>query len=521
MNLSSIMGEYTQHDNFTAVASLSLVLAAAIALLAALYSRLRNSKRPPLPPSPPSKLITGHLHLLDQLPNQSLYKLAKIYGPLIQLRLGVVPVVVASTAEMAREFLKVNDSVCASRPRMAAQKIITYNFTDIGWAAYGAHWRQLRKICTLELFTHRRMQETAKVRARELADTMAGIYRDRETSINMNTRIFSLTMNVINQMVMRKKPFSGSDTTEAREFIDLINGVFMVWGAFNIGDYIPGLSIFDFQGYIGMAKVLHKKLDHLLDKVIEEHIQRRMAKSDEPPDFVDVLLALTLEDGSKVSHKTIKGIIVDMIAGGTDTAAVTIEWALSELMRKPHILKKAQEEMDRVVGRDRVVDESDLPNLPYLECIVKEALRLHPSVPILRHESIEDCVVAGYRIPKGTGIMINVWAIGRDSATWENPMEFDPDRFISAGNTLDVRGNHFDLIPFGSGRRMCPGMPLGISMLQMSLGRFIQCFDWGLPPEMKSAEEIDMTETFGLTVPRKYPLHAVPIPRLPAHLYQA
>ncbi|KAL6646998.1 hypothetical protein ACP70R_014435 [Stipagrostis hirtigluma subsp. patula] len=239
-------------------------------------------------------------------------------------------------------------------------------------------------------------------------------------------------------------------------------------------------------------------------------------------DMVDQLLQLADDPNLEVpiERDGVKAFTLDLIAGGTDTSSVTVEWAMSELLRNPEALAMATEELDRVVGGHRLVTEGDIPNLPYLEAVVKETMRLHPVAPLLTPRvSREDTFVpgaGGYRIPAGTRVFVNVWAIGRDPAVWEAPEEFRPERF--AGSAVDVRGHDFGLLPFGSGRRMCPGLPLGLRMVQLTLASLLQGFAWRLPDGV-AAPELSMEEKFGLTMPRLVPLEAVAEPRLPAHLY--
>jgi cytochrome P450 len=190
---------------------------------------------------------------------------------------------------------------------------------------------------------------------------------------------------------------------------------------------------------------------------------------------------------------------------------------MSELLRNPEVLAKATEELDRVIGRDRLVAEEDIPNLPYMEAVVKETMRLHPVAPLLTPRLCrEDVSVGGYDVPAGTRVLINIWAIGRDPAVWEAPMAFRPERFVGSG--VDVKGQDLELLPFGSGRRMCPGIGLGLKMVHMILANLLHAFAWRLPDGV-AAEDLSMEETFGLTVPRRVPLEAVAEPKLPAHLY--
>lgn len=208
-----------------------------------------------------------------------------------------------------------------------------------------------------------------------------------------------------------------------------------------------------------------------------------------------------------------------MIAGGTESSAVTVEWAISELLKRPEIIKKATEELDRVIGRERWVEEKEIQTLPYIEAIVKETMRLHPVAPMLvPRQTREDVTINGYDIPAGTRVLVNVWTIGHDPAVWENPDEFRPERFLE--KSIDVKGHDFELLPFGSGRRMCPGYNLGLKVIQVSLANLLHGFNWTLPDGMKNAD-LSMEEIFGLSTPKKDPLQAVVEPRLPAHLYGA
>ena len=204
----------------------------------------------------------------------------------------------------------------------------------------------------------------------------------------------------------------------------------------------------------------------------------------------------------------------DIFVAGTDTSAITIEWALAELINHPDMMKKAREEIDSVVGKNRLVEESDIINLPYLQALVKETLRFHPPSPISIRESTEDCSINGYEIPAKTRVFINVWAINRDPNHWENPLEFRPERFIveDGKSQLDVRGQHYHYFPFGSGRRACPGTTLALHMVHSTLADMVQCFDWKVIGG--NGTTVDMEEGTGFTLPRAHPLICVPITRI-------
>ncbi|KAK8637420.1 hypothetical protein V6N13_064839 [Hibiscus sabdariffa] len=248
---------------------------------------------------------------------------------------------------------------------------------------------------------------------------------------------------------------------------------------------------------------------------------------DDDTNMVDELLAFYSEEAKanesddvnsiRLTRDNIKAIIMDVMFGGTETVASAIEWALSELMRSPKDMTRVQWELAEVVGLDRRMEESDLDKLPYLKCCVKETLRLHPPIPLLHHETAEETVVAGYRIPAKSRVMINAWAIGRDRDSWEDPESFKPSRFVKEGMP-DFKGGDFEFIPFGSGRRSCPGMQLGLYAVELGVGQLLHCFTWELGDGMKPTE-LDMSDEFGLTAPRATRLYAVPKNRLLCPLF--
>lgn len=183
---------------------------------------------------------------------------------------------------------------------------------------------------------------------------------------------------------------------------------------------------------------------------------------------------------------------------------------MAEALKNPETMKKAKAELEEVIGKGKVIDEADISRLPYLRCMVKETLRIHPPVPFLIPRRVEQEVeVCGYTVPKNSQVFVNVWAIGRDPDIWENPLEFKPERFMES--EVDMRGRDFELIPFGAGRRICPGLPLAVRMVPVMLGSLLNSFDWKLESGI-GPKELDMEEKFGITLQKAQPLRAVPIP---------
>ncbi|KAK6941286.1 Cytochrome P450, partial [Dillenia turbinata] len=340
-----------------------------------------------LPPGPKPWPITGNLNLLGPLPHQSLHKLSQRYGPLMQLRFGSYPVIVASNAEMAKQILRTHDPIFASRPPTAAGKYTTYNYSNITWAPCGPHWRLGRKIFHTELFSSKRLESYEYIRVEEMRAFVCRLYASCGKAIVLKEHLSRTTLSIISRIVLGKKYFSESkhenEIITHEELQEMFDELFFLNGVLNIGDWIPWIGFLDLQGYVKRMKAVYKKLDRFYQHVLDEHRARRAeAKKYEPKDMVDLLLQLA-DDPSvevKLTFDGVKGFTQDLIAGGTDTSANALEWAMSELLKHPYLIDKATEELDRVIGRQRWVEEKDTPNLPYIDAIMKETMRLHPAL---------------------------------------------------------------------------------------------------------------------------------------------
>ncbi|XP_048554036.1 trimethyltridecatetraene synthase-like [Triticum urartu] len=507
------------------LASFPGVMLATVLLVSCLLSRHR-SRGYNLPPGPKPWPIIGNLNLIGKLPHRSIHALSRQYGPLMHLRFGSFPVLVGSSVKMAKFFLKTHDVAFTDRPKTAAGKYTTYNYSDITWSPYGAYWRQARKMCLTELFSAKRLQSYEYIRSEETAALVRGLYGGGASRVLvLKDYLSTASLNVITRMVLGKKYLekevrngAGVVITTPEEFKWMLDELFFLNGVFNIGDSIPWLNWMDLQGYVKRMKKLSKMFDQFLEHVVDEHSERRRREeqSFESKDMVDVLLQYASDPSLevKLNRDSVKAFTQDLIAGGTESSAVTVEWAISELLKKPTLFAKATEELDRVVGRARWVTEEDMWSLPYVEAIMKETMRLHPVAPMLVPRlSREDTSIDGYDILSGTQVLVSVWSIGRDPELWEAPEEFMPERFLDS--RLDVKGQDYELLPFGSGRRMCPGYNLGLKVIQLSLANLLHGFVWRLPDGM----ELSMDEIFGLSTPRKFPLEVVVEPKLHTHLY--
>ncbi|KAL3638656.1 hypothetical protein CASFOL_016563 [Castilleja foliolosa] len=508
--------------------SLELLAFLFIAALAFISKTLYNPTRPDkkLPPGPKPWPIIGNLNLIGSIPHQSLHSLSQKYGELMQLKFGKSPVVVASSPEMAKQFLQTHDIVFASRPALAAGKYTAFNYSDMTWAPYGPHWRQARKIYLSEVFNAKRLDSFKQIRIEESRSFISRLYTLTGQPVVIRDHLSRYALSTISRMVLSDKYASESEGQGEKSVVmmDELRGMLDEWfylnGVFNIGDWIPWLSFLDLQGYVRKMKALNKKLDKFLTYVINDHRARQaIGKDFIPKDMVDVLIQQADDPNLdvKLTGDRVKGLLQDLLAGGTDTSATTLEWTIHEILKHPYAIEKAKDELNKVIGRNRWVDENDFSKLPYIDSIIMESLRLHPLATLLApHYAIEDCNVLGYDISKGTTVFINTWSIGRDPKAWDEPEKFSPERFL--GKEIDMLGSNFALLPFGSGRRRCPGYNLGLKIVRTTLANLIHGFDLRLVEGMR-VEDICIEEEYGLTTHPKKPLHVIFEPTLPSHLY--
>eukprot|EP01018_Ginkgo_biloba_P006202 Gb_19800 [translate_table: standard] len=490
-----------------------------VGVIGYVISGMRRRKR--LPPGPSGWPVMGNLPLLGKMPHHSLHRLARQFGPIMYLKLGTTHTVVASSPGIAKEFLKTNDANFANRPGNAGAKYMAYDSNDLVWAPYGPRWRMLRKVCNIHLFAGKALDDFQAVREEEvrlMVTSIAQHQRQGQGAVNLGEVLNVCTANVLGQIMLSKRVFE-SQGSEAGEFREMVLELMVLAGVFNIGDFVPSLAWMDLQGVQAKMKKLHQRFDDFFGRILREHQNGHGS----PADFLSVLLSLRNNadgEGGQLTDTDMKALLLDLFTAGTDTSSSTVEWAITELIRHPDMMAKCRDEIDTVVGRTRKLKEADIQNLSYLQAVVKETFRLHPSTPLLLPRMAgEACEVGGYHIPKDTRLMVNVWGMGRDPDVWEKPLEFDPDRFWLQNTHIDMRGTDFELIPFGAGRRICAGFNMGIRMVQFMLATLLHSFDWSLP-DGQTPQTLNMEEAFGITLQRAVPLLVLPSPRLPAHLYQ-
>ncbi|KAI7749282.1 hypothetical protein M8C21_004273 [Ambrosia artemisiifolia] len=458
-----------------------------------------------LPPSPPSIPIIGHLHLINGHVHRVFQHLSNKYGPVMALRFGSRPVVVITSPSAVEECFTKNDIILANRPLLLSGKYLDYDHSTVGAAPYGQLWRDLRRIMTLELFSTARLKSYSSVREDEVRSLIKNLYLDcfeDFTKVEMRSRIQGLSFNIVMKMIADKRFFGTGieDLAEASQFKDVIREVFEVSGASNPGDFIPFLRWMDFQGYEKRLLKLQKKCDRFSQNLIEEIRTKRSSERGNEKTFIDAMLSLQQSEPEYYTDDLIKGNILTLLQAGTDTSSVTIEWAMALLLNHPDVLNRARVELDNDIGQTRLVEETDLTNLPYIQYIVNETLRLFPAGPLLvPHEPSQDCTIGGFDVARGTIVLVNAWAIHRDPVVWDEPLSFKPERFEKLGND----GNRF--IPFGMGRRQCPGSGLANRIMVLALASLIQCFEW----ERVGEELVSLSEGKGLTMPKDIPLEAM------------
>ncbi|XP_043717812.1 cytochrome P450 CYP736A12-like [Telopea speciosissima] len=471
-----------------------------------------------LPPGPRGIPILGNLLTLGDLPHRTLHQMAQKYGPIMFIRLGFVPTVVVSSAQAAELFLKTHDNVFASRPYTMGPQYVSYGNKGLLFAQYGAYWRSMRKLCTIELLSATKVDSFKKMRREEVGIFVRSLKEAAEAGavVDMTAKVGSLIEDMTFRMLIGSKVDNVHLNSVVEEYHNLL-------GTFNLADFFPYIEKLDLQGLGRHMKEISRAFDGFLEKIIDDHINNPKERNNNQKDFIDVMLSLMVESEHMqveeqrymIDRASIKGIILDMILAAIDTSAVTIEWAFSELLKNPKVMESLKEELKNNVGIDQLVEEEDLVKLVYLDMVVKEAMRIHPIAPLLApHESLEDITINGYHIPKKSRVIINAWAIQRDPNVWstyDDAEKFLPERFKETN--IDIHGRDFQLIPFGSGRRGCPGINLGLTVVKLVLGQLVHGFDWELPNGM-SPNDLDMTEKFGLSVPRANHLLAVPSYRL-------
>ncbi|GAB4849551.1 hypothetical protein Ancab_004345 [Ancistrocladus abbreviatus] len=488
-----------------------------------LYKRVSNQSKSTrnIPPSPQKLPIIGNIHQLGTHPYRSLQSLSQQYGDLMLLHLGSRPTLIVSSASAAQEIMKTHDAVFSNRPNhLSVFGRLLYNRKDVAAAPYGEYWRQMRSLIVLQMLSHKRVQSFHRVRVEETVLMLEKIARSSPSSMNLSEMFVMLTNDVVCRVAFGRK-YSG-EGVGCTNFKQILKDFVELLGGFYVGDFIPWLAwIHRVNGLYAKVERVFKDFDYFIEGIVREHSSscrdevknvEGNDKEEKVKDLVDVLLEVQKNNlaGFPIERDSIKALILDVFAAGTDTTYTVIEWAMSELLRHPHIMKELQIEVRKVVGSKVEILKDDLQKMTYLKAVIKETLRLHPPIPLLvPRKSTKDAKINGYNIACGTQVVVNSWAIHRDPSSWDEPKEFHPERFLDC--TIDFKGQDFQFIPFGAGRRGCPGIAFAIVVNELVLANLMHKFDWALPIGVH-CDTLDMNESIGLTAHRATPLLAVATP---------
>ncbi|XP_016489015.2 geraniol 8-hydroxylase-like [Nicotiana tabacum] len=488
---------------------LAWTLVRVLCLVKDIRDRGRNNKK--LPPGPIPLPFIGNLHnLIGAQPHKSLASLCQKYGPIFSLRLGKTTTVVISSAAGAKEVLQKQD-LAFSRSVPDSMHAHNHHQSSVIWLPMDNRWRCLRKILNTYIFAGNRLDANQHLRSRKIKELISYCHQQSQTreGVDIGQATFYTSLSLLSNTIF-SRDFADPCANSGKEFRELVCKFMEEFGKANIVDFIPMLEKIDPQGIRRRITVHAGKLLKLFEGLIDERVeQRKLQTNTSRNDVLDVLLNVSQEDPEAIGKNDIEHMFLDLFVAGTETTSNTVEWAMAEVMKNPDIMKKAQKELAEVIGKGKVIEEQDISLLPYLQCIVKETMRLHPPGPLFLRQAQKDVEVCGYFVPKGSLVLIHVWLMGRDPTIWDDPLVFKPERFW--GSEFEVRGQDFELIPFGGGRRICPGLPLAMRTVPVILGSLLNSFEWKVEGEI-APKDLDMEEKFGLTLAKSLPLRAVPIP---------
>nr|AYM55621.1 cytochrome p450 [Croton stellatopilosus] len=445
--------------------------------------------------------------LFGDLPQHRLTQLSKKYGPVMHLQLGEISNIVISSPEAAKQVMRTHDMFSAQRPYLFTVDIIMYGSKNIAFAPYGESWRQMRKICTLELLSPKRVRSFRVFREEETANLIRSIANSSQ--VNISRMVFNLS-----NAILFRSAF-GKACEQDDSFLPIVQKFMLMLEGFSIVDFFPSLKFLPrITGMRSKLEKLHQEADQMIESLINEHREKKKSLGQEE-DLVDILLNIQEQNnlGFPLTTESIKAIMMDMFIAGSETSAATIDWALSEMLKDSRVMKKAQAEVREVFRQEKGIDEDRLPELKYLKLVIREALRLHPPLPLLLpRESLKELEIDGYEIPKDTKLIVNASAIGRDARYWTEPDRFNPERFENG--SVDFKGNDFEFIPFGAGRRMCPGLNYGMAVVESVLANLLYHFDWKLANGLEP-HQLDMSESSGASARRNKELYLIPSPYNP------
>ncbi|XP_061347279.1 geraniol 8-hydroxylase-like [Gastrolobium bilobum] len=497
-------------DNLTLLL-ISLVLLASIHVLISIFGR-KSTKSHKQAPGPRPFPIIGNILELGNKPHEALAKLSQTYGPIMSLKLGNITTIVISSPQIAKEVLHKHDQIFANRTVPDTLQAHDHHILSVVWMPPSSQWRTLRRVCATKVFSSEKLDSTQFLRQRKVQDLMDHVKESckKGEALDIGEASFVTVLNSISNTFF-SMDLAHFTSDKSQEFKDIIWGIMEEAGRPNVVDFFPIFRLLDPQGASTRMKNYFGELIAFFDGLIEERLRLRASENESKAcnDVLDSLLEVMQEENSQVSRPHVLHLFLDLFVAGIDTTSSTIEWAMTELLRNPEKLDKVTKELQQVLVKGEQLEESNISKLPFLRAVVKETLRLHPPIPFLvPHKSEVDVELCGYMVPKSAQILVNVWAMGRDSSIWTNPNEFMPERFLKS--EIDFKGQYLELIPFGAGRRICPGLPLASRTVHIVLASLLYSYGWKLADGVK-AEEMDMSEKYGITLHKTKPLQVIPI----------
>lgn len=497
--------------NFVTITNLKMMILLVIVLsvIVAILIHGHQGKRARLPPGPQGLPLIGNLHQLHGVRDLHLYlwRLANEHGPLVHMKLGSVTAIVVSSVKLAEELFKTKDLSFVNRPKCLGQQRLSYHGLDITFSQYGSYWRGLRKIVAIHLFSVRKIQSFRPIREEEVSRLVKSLTDSLRVGEVVN--LSEVAMDLSNAMICRMAFGKRSGMERLNE---LLHEVGLMMCTPFVSDFFPFLGWVDrLTGLLDKLESTFLKFDTFYQELIDEHLDSRKEKHpNEDDDLLDVLIRLREDDSCTIdlSRDSIKALLFDIFVAGTDTIAAAVVWTMMALMKSPSIMTKLQKEIRETTTGKSQVDEDDLQKLPYLKAVISESLRLYPPAPLLvPRETTEKCTLGGYEIQPKTIVYINGWAIARDPEHWDNPNDFVPERFLHSN--ISIKGNDLGAIPFGSGRRMCPGMSMALIIVELTVANLVCSFDWEFPSGI-SSKDINEDVSLNLTMHKKDPLLFVP-----------
>lgn len=495
--------------DYLALLVLITLACVSIHVLISIFKPLKSSKYPPGPRPFP---IIGNILELGNQPHQALAKLSQIYGPIMSLKLGTSTTIVISSPQVAKEVLQKNDQTFAHRSVPDTLRALNHHKLSVAWLPPLAQWRTLRRICANKVFSSQQLDSTQVLRQRKVKELMDYVKESckKGEPLDIGEASFTTVLNSISNTFF-SMDLAHYSSEKSQQFQDIIWGIMEEAGRPNVVDFFPIFCRLDPQGLRSRMNGYFGKLIAFFDSLIEERLRLRTSENESKAynDVLDSVLELMLEENSQVTRPHVLHLFIDLFVAGIDTTSSSIEWAMAELLRNPEKLEKVRKELHQVLAKDEQLEESHISKLLYLQAVVKETFRLHPPIPmLLPHKSEVDVELCDYIVPKSAQILVNVWAMGRDSSIWTNPNEFTPERFLESD--VEFKGQDFELIPFGAGRRICPGLPLASRTIHIVLASLLYNYDWKLKHGQKP-EEIDISEKYGITLNKAEPLLVIPI----------